>query len=190
MDCSMPGFPVLHYLLEFAQTHVYWVDNAIQPSPPLLTPSPPPLSLSQPPVSFPLSWVFAWSGGQSIGASASVLPMDIQGWFPLGLTGFISLLSKGLSGVFSSTTVRILWVSAFFMVQLSHPYMCSFFFKTNSITPQPLSLKHSNIFLVNWIQSRLPSSAYKALHEVAYSYLCDCISYSSTFISGPLHWVG
>ena len=54
---------------------------------------------------FSKSWLFAW-GGQSIGASASasVLPMSIQGWFPLGLTGLISLLSKGQSGVFSSTT--------------------------------------------------------------------------------------
>ena len=57
--------------------------------------------------SFPMSWLFA-SGGQSIGAaaSASVLPRNIQGWFPLGLTGWISLQSKGLSRVFSSTTVR------------------------------------------------------------------------------------
>ena len=54
--------------------------------------------------SFPMSWFFAL-GGQSIGASASVLPMSIQGWFPLGLTGLI-LLSKELSRVFSSTTVR------------------------------------------------------------------------------------
>ena len=57
--------------------------------------------------SFPVSWFFA-SGGQSIGASASVsvLPMNIQDWFPLGLTGLISLQSKGLSRVFSSTTVQ------------------------------------------------------------------------------------
>ena len=54
--------------------------------------------------SFPMSWLFAW-GGQSIGASASasVLPMNIQDWFPLAWTGWISLLSKGLSRVFSST---------------------------------------------------------------------------------------
>ena len=52
-----------------------------------------------------MSCLFA-SGGQSIGALASVLPMNIQGWFLLGLTGLISLLSKGLSGVFSSTTIR------------------------------------------------------------------------------------
>ena len=57
--------------------------------------------------SFPVSQLFA-SGGQGIGASASasVLPMNIQGWFPLGLTGLISLRSKGLSTVFSSTTVQ------------------------------------------------------------------------------------
>ena len=56
---------------------------------------------------FLVSWLFA-SGGQSIGASASasVLPMNIQGWCPLGLTGLISLLSKGLSRVFSNTTVQ------------------------------------------------------------------------------------
>ena len=63
------------------------------------------------------------SGGQSIGVSAStsVLPMNTQDWSPLGWTGWICLQSKGLSGVFSSTTV--LQCSAFFMVQLSHPYM-------------------------------------------------------------------
>ena len=57
--------------------------------------------------SFSVSWLFT-SGDQSIGASASasVLPMNIQGWFPLGLTGLISLQSKGLSKVFSSTTVE------------------------------------------------------------------------------------
>ena len=72
---------------------------------------------------FPVSWLFA-SGSQSIGASASVLPTNIQGWFPLGFTGLISLQSKGLSRVFSSTTIwKFLQHSVFFMVQLSHPYM-------------------------------------------------------------------
>ena len=72
--------------------------------------------------SFPVSWLFT-SRGQSTGisASASVLPMNIQSWFPLGLTGLIFLQSKGLSRVFSSTT--ILHCSACFMVQLSHLYM-------------------------------------------------------------------
>ena len=54
---------------------------------------------------FPMSWLFA-SGNQYTEASASVLSMNIQGWFPLRLTGVISLLSNGLSGVFSNTTVR------------------------------------------------------------------------------------
>ena len=54
---------------------------------------------------FPMSWLFT-SGGQSIGASASILPMSIQGWFPLGLTGLISLQSKELSRVFSSITFQ------------------------------------------------------------------------------------
>ena len=74
---------------------------------PLSSPSPPTLNLSQPSGSFPMSQFFAL-GGQSFGvsASASVLPMNIQDWFPLGLTGFISLQSKGLSRVFSSTTVQ------------------------------------------------------------------------------------
>ena len=73
---------------------------------------------------FPVSRLFT-SCGQSIGASASVLPMNIQGWFPLGLTGLISLLPKRCSRVFSSTTLwsSILQCSAFFMVQLSHLYM-------------------------------------------------------------------
>ena len=55
--------------------------------------------------SFPVSHLFA-SGGQNIGASASVLPMNIQGWFPLGFTGLISLQSKGHSRIFSGTTVQ------------------------------------------------------------------------------------
>ena len=100
MDCSTPGFPVLYHLPEFLQTHVHRVGDAIQPSHPLLLPSPPfPASGS-----LPLSQPFK-SGGQSIGASTSVLPMNIQCWFPLRLTDLISLQSKGLSRVFPRTTV-------------------------------------------------------------------------------------
>ena len=65
--------------------------------------------------SFPVSWIFA-SGGQRIRTSASVLPMNIQGWFPLQLTDLISLQSKGLSRVFSSTTI---WKHQLFSTQLS-----------------------------------------------------------------------
>ena len=68
--------------------------------------------------SFPMSGLFAL-GSQSIGASASVLPMNIQGWFPLGLTGLISLQSKGLKSLLQhhGSKASILWCSAFFMVQ-------------------------------------------------------------------------
>jgi len=83
--------------------------------------------------SFQMSWFFA-SGGQSIGVSASVsvLPMNIQDWFPLGLTGWISVQSKGLSYEHHSSKASILWHSAFFIVQLSHPYMTTG--KTISLT--------------------------------------------------------
>ena len=96
MDCSTPGFPVLHYLLEFAQTHVHWASDSIQPSHPLLSPSPPAPNPSQH-QSFPVSRLFT-SGGQSIGASASasVLPVNVQGWFHFGWTRLVSLLSSGL----------------------------------------------------------------------------------------------
>ena len=103
MDCSTPGFPVLHYLLEAAQINLCW---------PLFLPSIFPSIRS-----FPMSQLSA-PGGQSTGvsASASVLPMNIQDWFPVGLTGLISLLSKGISRVFFST---IIWKHQFFGAQLS-----------------------------------------------------------------------
>ena len=76
--------------------------------------------------SFQMSQFFA-SGGQSIGvsSSASVLPLNIQDWFPLGLTGWISLQSRGLKSLLQhhSSKASILQCSAFFIVQLSHSYM-------------------------------------------------------------------
>ena len=104
MDCSTPAslsFTIPH--LELAQIHVHWVSDAIQPSHLFFA------CLQSFPVSgsFLMSRLFA-SGSQSTGvsASASVLPMNIQDWFPLGWTGWLSLQSKGLSRVFSNTTVR------------------------------------------------------------------------------------
>ena len=77
--------------------------------------------------SFQMSQFFA-SGGQTTGVSAStlVLPMNIQGWYPLGWTGWISLQPKGLSRAFSNTTVQKLQffgTQLYFIVHLSHPYM-------------------------------------------------------------------
>ena len=110
MDCSMPGFPVLQYLPEFAQTHVRWVGDGHPTISSSVTP------FSSYPQSFPasgslsVSQLFA-SGGQSIGlqiigASASVLLMNIQDWFLLGLTSLISSQSKELSRVFSRTIIE------------------------------------------------------------------------------------
>ena len=100
-------FPVHHQLPEFAQIHAHQVGDDNQPSHPII----PFTSCLQ---SFPASGSspvsqFFTSGGQRIGVSAStsVLPMNIQDWFPLGLTGWISLQSKGLTRVFPNTTVQM-----------------------------------------------------------------------------------
>ena len=104
MDCSRPGLPVYHQLLELAQTHVHWVGDATQPSHRLLLlPSIFPASRS-----FQMSQLFA-SGGQSIGVSAStsVRPVNIQDWFPLGFTE--SPLEKGMANHFSILALRTPW---------------------------------------------------------------------------------
>ena len=124
MNRSTPGLPVHYQLPEFTQTHVHRVSDAIQPSHPLSSPSPPAPNPSQH-QSFPMSQLFAW-GGQSIGVLdlASVLPMNIRNCFPLGWTGLITLQSKGLSRVFSNTTLQkhqFIRRSGFFTVQLLHP---------------------------------------------------------------------
>ena len=102
MDHSTLGLPVPHHLPEFIQVHVHWIGDAIWSSATLFS-----FCLQSFPASgsFPMSQFFV-SGGWSIGPSASVLAMSIQGSFPLGLTGLISLQSKELSRVFSSTTVQ------------------------------------------------------------------------------------
>ena len=116
MNRSTPGLPVHHQLPEFTQTYVHWVGDSIQLSHPLLSPFPPVPNPSQH-QSLPVSQLFAW-GGQSTGVSdlASFLPKNTQDWSPLERTGWISLQSKGLSGVFSNTTVQ---KHQFFSAQLS-----------------------------------------------------------------------
>ena len=124
MNCSMPNCPVLYYLTELAQSHVHcqWCHPTISSS---VIPSSSFIQSFQASGSSQMSQFFA-SGGQSIGdsASASVFPVNIQDWSPLGQTGWISLQSKGLPRVFSNTTVqKHLKCSAFFTVQFSHPYL-------------------------------------------------------------------
>ena len=101
IDFSTPGSSVLHYLPEFVQIHVVLFKHPVLCRPLLLLPSIFPSIRS-----FLMYWLFA-SGGQSIRSSAlaSVLPMNIQGLFPFRLIGLISLQSRGLSRVFSSTTI-------------------------------------------------------------------------------------
>ena len=125
MDCSAPGLRVHHQLPEFTQTHVHWVGEAIQPSHPLPSPSPPAPQSLPASRSFQMNQFFS-SGGQSIGASASasVLPMNTQDWFPSGWTGWISYQSKGLSRVFSNITVQ---KHQFFSAQLSL-YVCVYIY--------------------------------------------------------------
>ena len=114
IDCSTLGFPVLHYFPEIAQTHVHWVDDAIPPFDPLS-----PTSLL--PSVFPSIRVFSYDSAlrisyQSTVASASVLLMNIQGWFPLELTGLVSFLFKGLKCLLQhhSSKASVLQLSAFF----------------------------------------------------------------------------
>ena len=103
MDCSTPGFPDCRTPGACSNScpSSWWCHPTISASVVPFSFCPPSLPASE---SFPMSQFFA-SGGQSIGASASVLPMNIQDWFPLGSTGLIPLQSKGLS-VFSNTTVQ------------------------------------------------------------------------------------
>ena len=102
MDCSMLGFPVLHYLLELTQTHVHLIDDAIQPSHLLSPPSPPAINLSQHSVfssesALHIRWPKFWTFSFSISPSSEYS----------GLISFrIDWLSKGLSRIFSSTTVQ------------------------------------------------------------------------------------
>ena len=103
MNYSMSGFPVLPYLPEFAKTHVCWVSDENQPSHPLSSRSPPTFNLSQ------LQSLFPWVSSSNQVAkvfSFSIGPFNEYSGFPLGWTGWISLQSKGLSRVFSNTTVE------------------------------------------------------------------------------------
>jgi len=106
MDWSMWGLPVHHQLQKLSQTNVHWVDEAIQPSHPLLSPSPPAsifpiIRVFSSESVLHIRWTKYWSFSFSISPSN-----EYSGLISLGLTGLISLLLKGLSGTFSNTTVQ------------------------------------------------------------------------------------
>ena len=126
MDCSMPGFPIHHQLLELAQTHVSWIDDAIQPSHPLSSPSLPAFNLSQ------HQGLFQWvSSSPQVAKELERQPQHQSFQWYSGLIsfwiGWLDLLAvKGtLKSLFQhhSSKASILQCSVFFMVQLSHPYM-------------------------------------------------------------------
>ena len=126
MDCSMPGLPVHHKLPEFTQTHVHWVDDAIQPSYPQSSPSPPAFSLSQ------HQGLFQWvSSSHQV---AKVLELQLQHHSSSEYSGLISFRMDrfdllAVQGTLKSllqhhsSKASILRCSAFCIVQLSHPYM-------------------------------------------------------------------
>ena len=116
MNRNTPGLPVHHQLLEFTQTHVHRVSDAIQPSHPLSSPSspapiPPSIRVFSNESTLCMRWPKYWSS-----ALASFLSKNTQDRSPLEWTGWISLQSKGLSRVFSNTTVQ---KHQFFGAQLS-----------------------------------------------------------------------
>ena len=172
MDFNMPGFPVLHCLPEFAQTHVHWVGDSIQPSHPLLPSSPSAVSLSQHQglfqwVSPSHQWPKYWSFSISICPSSEyseLISFRID-WFDLcAVQGTLKSLLQH-----HSSKASILWCSAFFMIQLSHPYMTTrktvaltvrtFVGKVMSLLFNMLSrlviafLPRSKRLFVSWLQS-------------------------------------
>ena len=175
MNHSTPGLPVHHQLPELTQIYVHRVSDAIQPSHPQLSPSPA-FNLCQHQGLF--QWVSSSHQVAKVGASASasVPPMNIQHWFPLGLTGWISLQSMGLlEGTqgsllqHNSSKASVFQRSTFFIVQLSYPYMTAgktialtiwtFVGKVMSLLFNMLSrlnitfLPRSKCLLISWLQS-------------------------------------
>ena len=142
MNCSRPGFPVHQQLLELAQTHVHQVGDAIQPSHPLSFPSPPAFSLSQHQYFSSESVVHIW-WPKYCSFNFRISPSNEYS----GLTSFrmdwLDLLS--VQGTLQSllqhhsSKASIIWCSAFFIVQLSHPYMTTG--KTIALTKWPLFAK-------------------------------------------------
>ena len=148
MDCSTPGFPAHHQLWELVQIHVHPVGDAIKPSHPLSSPSLPAFNLSQHKGLF--QWVSFASGGQSIGALAfSVSPSNEYSGlisFRIDCLDFLAVQGNLKSLLqHHSSKASIIQCSAFFMVQLSHPYMTTG--KTTDLS-MTLSAKWCLCFLI------------------------------------------
>ena len=124
LDCSTPGFPVHHQFPEFTQTHAHWVGDAIQPSHPLLSPSAPPsifpsIRVFSNELVLHIRWPNYWSFRISPSKEYSELISFRTEWFDLlAVQGTLKSLLQH-----HSSKASTLWCSAFFTVQLSHPYM-------------------------------------------------------------------
>ena len=172
MDCSTPGFPVHHQLPELAQTHVHWVDDVIQPSYPLSSPSPPAFSLAQ------HQSLFQWVSSSHQVAKVLEFLLQQQSFQWIFRTDFLqdwlvwspcSTRDSQESSQHHTSKASILWCSAFFIVQLSHPYMTTgktialtrwtFVSKVMSLLFNMLSrlviafLPRSKSLLISWLQS-------------------------------------
>ena len=188
MNCSTPGLPVHHHLPEITQTHVHQVSDAFQPSNSRSSPSPPAPNPSQ--HQSLLQWVSSAWGGQGTGASAlaSFLPKKSQGWSPSEWTGRISLKSRGLSRVFSNTTVQ---KHQFFGAQPSsqsnsHPYMTTG--KTIALTRRTLVGKVMSLLLN--ILSRLVKTFLPRSKRLLISWLQSPSAVISSHSLIWISWVG
>ena len=124
MDCSIPGFPIHHQLPEFAQTHVHWVGGAIQPSHPLSSPSPsvfPSIRVFTNESVLGIGWPKDWSFSFSISPSNEYSGLIFFSMDWLDLFAFQETLKSLLQ--YHSSKASIVWLLAFFRIQLSHPYM-------------------------------------------------------------------
>ena len=165
MGCSTPGFPVLHHLPEFAQTHVHWVGNAIQPPHPLLSPSPPAFNLSQHQglfqwVGSPISWPKYWSFSFSISLSnqySGLIYFRID-WFDL------LAVQETLKSLLQHHNLKasILQHSVFFMVQLSHLYMTTmvYSFDYTYLVQVGQVIRDPRSILTQWHNNKRINTAY------------------------------
>ena len=190
MDHSTPGLPVHHQLPEFTQTHAHWVGDAIQPTQPLLSPSPPAFNFSQ------HQSLFQWISSSDQVAKILEFQLQHQSLQWSGLTSFrtdwldIPAVQGTLKSIHQqhSSKASILWCSAFFIVQLSHPYMTTgktialtrwtFVGKVMSLLFNMLSrlvitfLPRNKRLLISWLHS--PSAVILESKKIKVSHCFHC----------------
>ena len=162
--CRMPGLPLSHYLPEFAQVPVHWIGDAIQPSHPMSPSSPSAFNLSQ------HQGLFQWFS--SLHQVTKVLELEHQSFqwvfrvdFFLGLTGLISLQSRGLSRVFSNTTVRNHWSFG-----LRNRFFFLLIMETNTATSLSLYMSQCDWPLLSW-----SSNSFTQSFSIGNTFMYSCV---------------